>query len=416
MPGEPPSSTSEPGHEAAAEHAVELADAGRRRATCGRLRPRASGTGFSAAAAGGRATAPRGRRGARPPRRACSTRRSRGSARATWRTRAPQAEQTKTVAERAIHQPKGARWTALAPGRNGPLQSVRPARLHRPRCDLLDQPVAAAEFLAVDTETNGRGGDLCELTEVGAVLVGGGELHDDWESLVRVERPLSRGIERFTGITQAMVDAAPPPAEVLPELARAARRAACWWPTTPASTAACCARPSSAAASTGPTRPCSARWRWRAASRRWCASAGWPRWPTRSGSRSSEVHRALPDAAHLRAGASARCSRGCAPTRRRSATRVELLRARAGGRARPSRARAASRRRTGPTCPRCRTTRACTCSATSAGGRCTWASRCRCARARGRTSARPPAGPSGPRSSTTSPRTPSWARWCWRTG
>ena len=28
MPGEPPSSTSEPGHEAAAEHAVELADPG----------------------------------------------------------------------------------------------------------------------------------------------------------------------------------------------------------------------------------------------------------------------------------------------------------------------------------------------------------------------------------------------------
>src|SRR3954447_1990457 len=62
-------------------------------------------------------------------------------------------------------------------------------------------------------------GDLCELTEVGAVLVGGGELHDELESLVRVERPLSRGIERFTGITQAMVDEAPPPAEVLPLVA-----------------------------------------------------------------------------------------------------------------------------------------------------------------------------------------------------
>ena len=64
----------------------------------------------------------------------------------------------------------------------------------------------SAEFLAVDVETNGRAGDLCELTEVGAVLVGGGELHDRFESLVRVEQPLSRGIERFTGITQAMVD------------------------------------------------------------------------------------------------------------------------------------------------------------------------------------------------------------------
>src|SRR5688572_12091370 len=76
-----------------------------------------------------------------------------------------------------------------------------------------------AEFVAVDVETNGRAGDLCELTEVGAVLVGGGELHEEMESLVRVEQPLSRGIERFTGITQAMVDNAPPPEAVLPEVA-----------------------------------------------------------------------------------------------------------------------------------------------------------------------------------------------------
>ena len=84
---------------------------------------------------------------------------------------------------------------------------------------LIDQPLAGAEFLAVDTETNGLAGDLCELTEVGAVLVGGGELHETFDSLVRTERPLSRGIQRFTGITQGMVDGAPPPEEVLPELA-----------------------------------------------------------------------------------------------------------------------------------------------------------------------------------------------------
>jgi DNA polymerase-3 subunit epsilon len=80
-------------------------------------------------------------------------------------------------------------------------------------------PLQTAEFVAIDVETNGRAGDLCELTEVGAVLVGGGELHDEMESLVRVEHPLSRGIERFTGISQAMVDDAPPPAEVLPKVA-----------------------------------------------------------------------------------------------------------------------------------------------------------------------------------------------------
>jgi DNA polymerase III subunit epsilon len=83
----------------------------------------------------------------------------------------------------------------------------------------LDQPVATTEFLVVDTETNGLAGDACELTEVGAVLVGGGELHDRWETLLTVRAPLTRGIQRFTGITQAMVDEAPPAEARLPELA-----------------------------------------------------------------------------------------------------------------------------------------------------------------------------------------------------
>jgi DNA polymerase III subunit epsilon len=85
------------------------------------------------------------------------------------------------------------------------------------------QPLASAEYLAVDCETNGLPGEGCELTEIGTVLVGGGELHDRWSSLVRVERPLSAGIQRFTGISQGMVDGAPPLDEVLPELARRLR-------------------------------------------------------------------------------------------------------------------------------------------------------------------------------------------------
>jgi DNA polymerase III subunit epsilon len=84
---------------------------------------------------------------------------------------------------------------------------------------MLEQPIATAEFLVLDTETNGLPGERCELTEVGAVLVGGGELHDRWSSLVGVARPLGRGIQRFTGISQAMVDEAPAPETVLPDLA-----------------------------------------------------------------------------------------------------------------------------------------------------------------------------------------------------
>jgi DNA polymerase-3 subunit epsilon len=86
--------------------------------------------------------------------------------------------------------------------------------------ELLDAPIARAEFLVVDTETNGLAGADCELTEVGAVLVGGGELHDRWDSLVRTISPLRRGVQRLTGITQAMVDGAPALEAVLPVLAR----------------------------------------------------------------------------------------------------------------------------------------------------------------------------------------------------
>jgi len=89
--------------------------------------------------------------------------------------------------------------------------------------ELLQQPIATAEFIVLDTETNGLGGDACELVEVGMVLVGGGELHDRWSSLVRTSVPLRRGIGRLTGITHEMVAAAPPLEQVLPEVGRQLR-------------------------------------------------------------------------------------------------------------------------------------------------------------------------------------------------
>ena len=82
----------------------------------------------------------------------------------------------------------------------------------------LSQPIATAEFMVIDTETNGLAGNDCELTEVGAVLVGGGELHEEWSSLCQTSAPLRRGIQRLTGITQAMVDGAPRLEVVLPRL------------------------------------------------------------------------------------------------------------------------------------------------------------------------------------------------------
>src|SRR3954452_16225456 len=103
------------------------------------------------------------------------------------------------------------------------VESEHPFRLswgvQRPTLDLWSTPTAQAEYVALDVETNGRSGAACEVTEVGVVLVGGGELHDEWSSLMRPRMPLQRGIQRFTGITQAMASSAPEPEEVLPYVA-----------------------------------------------------------------------------------------------------------------------------------------------------------------------------------------------------
>ena len=83
---------------------------------------------------------------------------------------------------------------------------------------LLGQPISSIELLALDTETNGLGGERCELIEVGTVLVGGAELHDRWESFVQPSAPLRRAIRRLTGITPDMLEGAPRLEDVLPEV------------------------------------------------------------------------------------------------------------------------------------------------------------------------------------------------------
>ena len=409
------------GHDAPAQDAVELADAGREARDVRRL-DAAQRHGLDGRAGAGRAAAR-----AAPARRAAP--------------RAPRLldEGAPLLAGRAAAVPLGGLVRAgradvdggglghalnlgrgvdgLAPASTRAVQPVRARALPWPAVDLLDQPCATAEYLVVDTETNGRGGDLCELTEVGAVLVGGGELHDTFESLVAVERPLSRGIERLTGITQQMVDTAPPPAEVLGELAapdggpraggpqrlvRLARAGAGVRARGPGLArparavhrrAGAQVRAAGAPAQAGPAGR-------RAGHRR---GGGAPRAARRHHVRADPV-RAVP--APVRGGADGGRRRGGA----------DLGRGAAAAGSAPEPRGPAGARRTGPTCGTCPRTPACTCSATSAGGRCTWASRCRCARARGRTSAPRRAGPSAPRWPTTGPRTPSWARWCWRTG
>ena len=324
----------------------------------------------------------------------------------------PHAEQTKRVAERAIPARLSARWTARpsSPRHFHPSGGVACIG----SVELLEQPVAGAEFVAVDTETNGRGGELCELTEVGAVLVGGGELHETWtRSCGRRDAAVARhpALHRDhpgDGRRRAAAGGGPAGAGA------SSSRAVCSWPTTRASTGACCARPSSAwdrlarpARSSAPCAGAPVRAA-RAPARARSAGGGarhrgrWrsPGAPRRAHLR-ARVLRALPAPVRARRHRRRRARAAAAPPPRARKTepaeRIPPRRA-----PRPVHASGRPGRLHLPRRPR--------------RGRSTWASRCRCARARGPTSARPRAGPSAPRSWTTGPPTPSWARSCSRTG
>ena len=287
--------------------------------------------------------------------------------------------------------------------------------------DVLAQPLSSTEFLVVDTETNGKAGDDCELTEIGAVLVGGGELHDRWETLVRVRAPLSRMIQRFTGISQAMVDEAPAVELVLPDLAeqldgqrarghnvafdrrvlrQAFARAELEWPDPPTLCTVALAR------------------RFAPLARR----RGLSRSPRRSASRSRSRTARWPTPRRARA-CCARCCRGSSCTPARSATRSSCCGRGAQARARPragrTHRRARAARSTASTSPGCPTSPASTCSATPA-ARSLYIGKSVSLRTRARSHFQPArrrrAGSRRRRWSTTARRPPSSARSCSSTG
>lgn len=75
------------------------------------------------------------------------------------------------------------------------------------------------DLVVLDFETTGlspEGGD--RVTEVAAIRIRNNRVVDQFESLVNCGVRLHPFIIHFTGITQKMVDGAPPPAKVMPEL------------------------------------------------------------------------------------------------------------------------------------------------------------------------------------------------------
>lgn len=64
-------------------------------------------------------------------------------------------------------------------------------------------------YVVVDVETTGGRPGLHRLTEIGAVKMRGGEIIDEWQSLINPQRSIPPNITRITGIDESMVARAP---------------------------------------------------------------------------------------------------------------------------------------------------------------------------------------------------------------
>jgi len=64
-------------------------------------------------------------------------------------------------------------------------------------------------YVIVDVETTGGRPGLHRLTEIGAVKMQGGEIIDEWQSLINPQRSIPPNITRITGIDESMIAGAP---------------------------------------------------------------------------------------------------------------------------------------------------------------------------------------------------------------
>lgn len=100
--------------------------------------------------------------------------------------------------------------TPPAPG------TLSPGLAHQPSLDQVGEPLSRVTFVTVDLETTGGSPRTSAITEIGAVKTRGGEVIGEFQTLVDPRMPIPPMIVSLTGITDAMVAAAPPIEEVLP--------------------------------------------------------------------------------------------------------------------------------------------------------------------------------------------------------
>ena len=79
----------------------------------------------------------------------------------------------------------------------------------------LEQRIEDASFLIVDLETTGLGA-RARITEIGAIIVSGGSIGDEFQSMVNPMQAIPPRITSLTGITQSMVEEAETIERVLP--------------------------------------------------------------------------------------------------------------------------------------------------------------------------------------------------------
>ncbi|GMA19412.1 DNA polymerase III subunit epsilon [Arsenicicoccus piscis] len=87
----------------------------------------------------------------------------------------------------------------------------------------LGPTLAEVTFVVVDLETTGGSPSDCDITEIGAVKVRGGEVLGEFQTLVRPTTPIPAFITVLTGITNQMVVDAPRIAAALPAFLEFAR-------------------------------------------------------------------------------------------------------------------------------------------------------------------------------------------------
>ena len=85
------------------------------------------------------------------------------------------------------------------------------------------RPLDEVDFVIVDIETTGWTPGVARITEIGAVRISAGQQLGQFSSLVNPGRAIPERVAALTGISDAMVAAAPPLAEVLPAFLAFAR-------------------------------------------------------------------------------------------------------------------------------------------------------------------------------------------------